>query len=266
MPIQQHMRSQYIAAFQAAARTYSLYILVRRTNPASLRYIGHPGYAPKRLDCKAKTADFDAAVAGRKRILAGLVVDPQLVGPAAFRPGKYQDALKDWDTLASQLPAGGTRASKIYIPGGRFYIVQTDPEHDHYGCLMFAANSLIAGAKYIHGDYDLYALIRADEPGRNVFVQEERLGQKHARSRDFFDAQHFLNRRIGAPMVQHGEQETYRRHTDEVVDLFRPDGAVQEVNGRAAIKRLYRELFKGRASAEDKVATQNVGGLWQMPG
>jgi hypothetical protein len=266
MPIQEHMRPQDIAAFQAAARFYRLYILVRRTNPASLRYIGQPGYAPKRLDCKAKTADFDAAVAGRRRELAGLVVDPRLAGPAAFRTGKYQEALEEWEKLAPHLPPGGTQAGKVYIPNGGFYVVQTDPAHRHYGCLMFASNSLISAARYIHGDYDLYAVVREDEPSRNVFVSEERLGQKHARSRDFFDTQHFLNRRIGAPMVQHGEQETYMRHTDETLDLFRPDGGVEEVSGRAAIKRVYRELFEGRASAGKGVPTREVFGQWRKPG
>ena len=43
--------------FLQVAQELKLWILVRRTNPASLQYIGRAGYAPKSIDCKAKTAD-----------------------------------------------------------------------------------------------------------------------------------------------------------------------------------------------------------------
>ena len=66
------MRPTDKRVFLDAARQLQLWILVRRTNPASLRYIGLPGYLPKPIDCKAKTADLNQ---GRYRV-AGLVVDP----------------------------------------------------------------------------------------------------------------------------------------------------------------------------------------------
>ena len=54
-----YMRPQDKVVFLDAARHFHSWILVRRTNPASLPYVGLPGYSPKRIDCKAKTADLD---------------------------------------------------------------------------------------------------------------------------------------------------------------------------------------------------------------
>ncbi len=53
MSIEQHMRPVDIEAFQQAARQFTAIILVRRLNPASLPYIGRPGYIPKSIYCQA---------------------------------------------------------------------------------------------------------------------------------------------------------------------------------------------------------------------
>ena len=58
--------------FLQVAQELKLWILVRRTNPASLQYIGRASYAPKSIDCKVKTADRNVGPS----LLAGLVVDP----------------------------------------------------------------------------------------------------------------------------------------------------------------------------------------------
>jgi len=75
------MRSQDKSIFLEAARQFQIWILVSRTNRASLEYVGRPGYTPQRIDCKAKTADIDIA----PYRLAGLVVDPG-IHPKAFKP------------------------------------------------------------------------------------------------------------------------------------------------------------------------------------
>jgi hypothetical protein len=98
-----HMRPKDVIVFQDAAKHFNVYIAVRRTNTASLKYIGVAGYVPKRLDCKPKTADQDGIVEGQLRELAGLVVDPTIVGEAAFRPGKYKKALKEWEKFSHTL-------------------------------------------------------------------------------------------------------------------------------------------------------------------
>ena len=53
------MRPQDKTIFLNAARQFQVWILVRRTNRASLEYVTRAGYMPKRIDCKAKTADTD---------------------------------------------------------------------------------------------------------------------------------------------------------------------------------------------------------------
>ena len=88
------MRSQDKAIFLEAARQFQIWILVRRTNRASLEYVGRPGYTPKRIDCKAKTADIDIA----PYRLAGLVVDPG-IHPKAFKPGKAAKAAACWAAM-----------------------------------------------------------------------------------------------------------------------------------------------------------------------
>lgn len=262
------MRPQDIEAFRAAARHFRVYIAVRRTNPASLDYIGKAGYVAKRLDCKAKTADQDCIVEGAPRKLAGLVADPHRVGPAAYKPGKYDKALKEWEKFRpllapDMLGAGGARAY-TYMPAGKLYTVQLDRAHQHYGCVMFASSSLLSAAKYVHGDYDLMAVVSESDLQSNVFVTEERLGQAHARSKEFFDVQHYVNRLIGAPMVLHGEQEHYSDDPKEDIDVFFPDGSNKAYLGALSVQRLYRTVFEGRKlHGKSSPLTQPAGGLWR---
>lgn len=256
--VQQYMRPQDIQAFQSAAQFYKLFILLRRTNTESKRYIGQPGYTPKRLDCKAKTADHDVDVpgVGRKQT-AGLVVNPTLPGfGQAFRTAKKaQDAADTWRQFEPLVYFPVPGKPTTYFPQGKLYSVQMDPTHKHYGCVMFASNSLVAAGQYIHGDYDIYAFVPAESGAGgtplgsavNTRVTETRLGQAHSRGREFFDVQHYLNRKMGVAMVLHGDQEKYSPHTDEPVDVFWPDGREPlALPNKSAIEELYRTVFQGR--------------------
>lgn len=258
LDVQKYMRPQDVQAFQSAAQFYSLFILLRRTNTESKKYIGLPGYTPKRLDCKAKTADADVDVPGfGRKETAGLVVNPTLPGfGAAFRTAKKaQDAMDTWRQFEPLVyfPQPGTPTT--YFPQGKLYSVQMDPKHKHYGCVLFASNSLVAAGKCIHGDYDIYSFVPKSEAGsggilgspENIRVTETRLGQHHARGKEFFDVQHYLNRKMGVAMVLHGDQEKYSPHTDEPIDVFWPDGreptALRNVG---EITEFYRTVFQGR--------------------
>lgn len=245
------MRSLDVSAFQKAAQFYNVYILVRRTNSESIKYINRNGYVAKRLDCKAKTADFSVTIAGRTKQVAGLVVDPTLQGmDRAFKPEKLMDARKEWDKFKSLLaPDALTEEGKptyTYLPDGKHYAVQLDRNHKHFGCVMFSSNSLLNAGKYIHGDYDLYDIVPVENSKENIVYTEKRHDFPHNRGKRFFDVQHFLNRNMGVPLVLHGSQAKFKSHTNEAIDIFCPDGKVKETNTLKEIQLLYATVFNGR--------------------
>jgi len=247
-----HMRPLDIAACREAAKFHQVYILVRRTNPKSIQYIGSPGYVAKRLDCKAKTADKPVTLSGGlQKEVAGLVVDPTLEGfHAAFKPGKLIEAQEEWRKFKPLVaPAMLTADGKLaytYMPKGKYYAVQLDKNHKHYGCVMFSQSSLLSAAKYIHGDYDLYDIVPVANPEENIVYQGRRLDVPHNRGKRFFDVQHFLNRKMGAPLVLHGSQAKWKDHTNEPIDIFCPNGDVREASNITQIQQLYQAVFKGR--------------------
>lgn len=262
------MRPSDAEAFAKAAGWFKLYILVRATNPASLPYMSLAGYSAKRLDCKAKTADVNVMIGGRQYETAGLVVCPDVVGPSAYSGGKYAKAVEEWKKFAPKVAAGiygaGGKPTKTYFPNGGLYGVQMDPSHKHYGCVMFASNSLVAAAGYVHGDYDLYAIVDAANPTETVFVSETRLEEKHVRSRELLDVQMFINRHLGRPMVLHGDQEKYAAHSDEEVYSFFPDGrTTQTLNGKAAVEAFYATTLGGRKTGGAGATLQPAGGFWR---
>jgi len=260
-------------AFRDAAKLYDVYILVRRTNLKSLRYIGDPGCVAKRLDCKAKSAqnDYLHPRFGFKKV-AGLVVDPTLAGRDAFGdPKKYDAAMREWAKFAAMLdPAVSTLEGQrqlTYVPNGKFYFVDLDPASARYACVKFSSNSLMTAGKYIHGDFDLYGIVPADDPSRNIAVSERRLDQPHARSPEFFDVQNFVNRRIGVPMVLHGAQESYGdEHSDEGIDVFTPDGGFLGKENLAELIQLYETEFKGRRLFTKNGSREAVRGMFMTPG
>jgi hypothetical protein len=117
----------HYAVFQEIARELQHYwILVRATNVWSLEYIGRTGqyqYAPKRIDCKAKTAKGD--VPGKPWKLKGLVASPYL-HPLAFTD--LNDAKEQWANTRI-ISTGGKNS-------GPYYSVDLNEKSQHYGCLI----------------------------------------------------------------------------------------------------------------------------------
>lgn len=214
------MRPQDKTVFLEAAKKFHAWILVRRTNRASLPYIGRPGYMPKRIDCKAKTADVDV---GRYQ-LAGLVVDAS-IHPGAFGGGKAAKALAAWKSM---LPLQG-----------RAYTVDQNPGSKHYGCLL-------CEGKYIHGDYDLYDIVDMTQPYRNLALVGTLLGQPHKRGPLVLEVQAFVNTRIGTPMIQHGGEAQYANHSEQSLDAFGPEGQDVTILNEYSVRGWYEDLFQGR--------------------
>lgn len=214
------MRPQDKVIFLEAARHFQCWILVRRTNVKSLPYVGRPGYSPKRIDCKAKTADQD--VPGYNT--AGLVVDPSLQ-PRAFSPGKAAKAQASWNAMKSLI--------------GTVYKVNTDKQSRQYGCLQL-------NGTYIHADYDLYDIIDIKQPHRNLAAVETLLGQPHRRGAKVLEVQEYVNSRIGSPMVQHGGEAQYADHSEQSIDAFGPNGEDTTILNEFSVRAWYQERFGGR--------------------
>jgi hypothetical protein len=215
------MRPQDAQAFSAVAKQLGLWILVRRTNPASLDFIGRPGFVPKPIDCKAKTADVGPC--------AGLVVNPEVL-QNAFNPAKVPKAMKEWKKFCAEGLIGGS---------GARYGTQSDPNKPYYGALLL-------GGDFVHGDYDLYDIIDPDQASRNLAAVETMLGQPHRRGANFYRVQQLINQKIGAPMVQHGGEAQYADHSEQALDAFGPAGEECTILNEFSVRGWYEQSFGGR--------------------
>jgi hypothetical protein len=152
----EYVHARHFDAFVEAAHEHRCHILVRKTGRASLQYCGQPGYTGKRADMKAKTAARDLP----PYKLEGLVCSP-LIHPGACKP----DALKNWQASAHLITAAKQGFDDDRQPRGCStpYLLQTNPRHKHYGCLAWVEHGLLV-PRYVHGDYDLYAIVPAGNP------------------------------------------------------------------------------------------------------
>jgi hypothetical protein len=268
MSVNDYMRPIDVEVFREAARRFKVWIVLRASNPAGKQYIRARGFVPKRIDCKAKTADKDVTLPGGlgNKKTAGLVVNPEIPGMlAAF--DDTAEIVEDWLKFKTNcfLPKPG--AHLLWFPGGKQYSVQMNSGDEHYGCVLFSVSSNLAAASYIHSDYDLFGIVPQSDPSSNVRVVDEggRHGQPHTRSQLFFDVQHYLNHRMGVPMILHGEQDTFKEEFDDNLDVFCPDGqSIIAAYGADAIRRLYAETFKGRPLYDRGSNPKPLFGQWQI--
>jgi len=217
--------------FVAAARQFNCHILVRKTGRAALSWVGKRGYTGKRADMKAKTANRNT----NRYKVAGLVCSPLLL-PDAFTADRLASAHDNWMKSRHLItePQGAMGFDDDRQPRGvqTPYLVQTNPNHPHYGCVALVDMGLLL-PRYVHGDYDLYAIIPAGgafDPNA-IHIRDSTLGSTmapdtmglQARLRLqvpnkegplSFQVANFINVRIassspdllGSLMVNHGEQ------------------------------------------------------------
>jgi hypothetical protein len=204
------MRPQDERVFAEAAKKFQVWLVVRQTNPASWKYIGHTQYFPKPITCKPKTADVDAfpgpGMPRPRYDTAGLVVDPT-IHKNVFSGDKTIKAVALWNDFQSEYLAAQ----------GSDYKVDSDPKSRHYGCLQYHG-------KYLHGDYDLYDIIVVGHERANLAVVGTRDGAPDYRPARLFPIEDFVNGRIGAEMVHHGGQFQFSEHTNDIVEIFGPKG------------------------------------------
>ena len=270
------IRKSDIDVFVAAAVYFEHIIAVRYTNKNSLAYIGQKPYTPKPIDCKIKTAEVDVYVAAARvhTECGGLVVDPEMVGFAAFPDAKKLGAaMKEWTKFLGERTAS-ERVSKIFPrhKSRGFYAVDTDKASRHYGCVMLSEQnvpspdfSLDSPAfrdfkrnhmNYLHGDYDLYGLIDIAKTEEKLAsrrhdkyspaLESERLhGMPHIFTEKFKEIQLFLNNGIGVDMIQHAGQDNIG-HKDDTLYVFYPDRSKYTLHDATAdaIRDIYDVVFQ----------------------
>lgn len=267
------VRISDLDAFRMAAKLHRVYVLLRKTNAASLEFVGKAGYTPKGLECKAKTADENVFIAGRRYETAGLVVDPDIVTYAAFGAGRQETAIKEWlafkHLVARDIYDASGKPSVMYHTQYK-YRVQMDPTHKHYGCVIYSSTGAATAGAYLHSDYDLYAIVPVSNMQDTEYVVDrdprdpDNPKKHHYRSKHHYDVQIFINSRIGAPMILHGDEEKFKDHDDATVYVFNPGGPdIFVLENEADIRNFYASVFKGRKTGGPNVRSVSAGGDWR---
>jgi hypothetical protein len=224
-----------------AARETGFWIVARKTNEDALPYIGKANYVPKSISCKPKTADQNATVtvngAVRSLRTAGLVASPEVV-PTAFSGGRLHTALWLWRDFARK---------HLGAADAEHYEVDTRPSSQHYGCLK-------KGTAWIHGDLDLFDVIKgsplpASLGARNERIRTETLeGQTNRYTEYARVVGNKINMLVGAPMVQHGAQAQFGDFDSEALDVFAPDGRMFALPNRMTARAWYLLRWPGRTT------------------
>lgn len=243
------MRGKDLQKFMMVAREFNVHILVRHTNEHSLKYIGQPGYYPKPMVCKAKTADKNPPplthlVQGRKTTtqyeVAGLVVHPGFQ-PHSYEEKKLVKAAHCWEDtmkvlspshLHTQVDLRNPASWALWgverqgVGGSRWsWRIDIDPQSKHFGCLQLKNKDI--GWSYIHGDYDLKDVIVPGHMSDNRSWASKLDGVPNStpllRDRRFSTIQARLNGLMGADMVQHGSEAQFAGHADEAITVASPN-------------------------------------------
>ena len=201
---------------------------------------------------------------------AGLVVDPTLL-PNAFIDDKQSAAMNAWNKF-TQGRSDRERELRVFrrSENSGFYAVDTYKSSPNYGCLMLSNHNIpdrdfrlsidsyqkyrqSLNLCYVFGDYDLYGLIdvvkvlQASKQGmiaEKKIITKKMLGTTSYHSPKFQEIREFLNRGIGAEMIQHGAQDTLG-HSAEKLYVFTPLQQAYVIDGsEASIRGIYELVFQ----------------------
>jgi hypothetical protein len=231
--------------FRDTARDQNVWLLVRLTNPQSLKWAGEDNYLPKPISCKAKTANIIDTDARYK--IAGLVADPYKHGNNFKKP---HDAREDWDKFSAAHLDQDYRQTGNGRDG---YSVDIDSKSVHYFCAK-------RYGKYIHSDYDLLDIIDAENPRMNEIIEEILDGARHAYNPRFPDIQRILNTRMDTPMVQHAGEAQFTGLSEQPIHVFFPRVGPKGQDcsryepliwlNKATALRWYKDWLDGRQAAK----------------
>lgn len=243
------MRDKDREVFEDVARKENVWLLVRLTNPKSLKWAdkkrwGSDKYIPKPISCKAKTANNDKDV---RYQIAGLVADPY------EHFDKFDDAcdaMKYWNEFRTAHLAPDYAETGMGRDG---YSVDIDPGSDHYFCVQ-------RDGKYIHADYDLLDIIDAKNPRANEIFRDVLDGVPHNYNARFPEIQRALNTGMDTPMVQHGGEAQFTCLKEQAIHVFFPKFGPNGEDYRQydpviwlnklTAERWYQDWFGGRRAAE----------------
>lgn len=244
------MRTKDQQVFKDVAREKNVWLLVRLTNPASLKWAdeksrGNDNYIPKPISCKAKTAKKDIPDGYE---IAGLVADSYHYDDCV-RFDDLNDARKYWD----EFRAAHLNQDYAQTGTGRDgYSVDIDPASRHYFCAK-------RYGKYIHSDYDLLDMIEGQNPRTNEIIRDTLDGAPHNYNPGFPEIQRILNARMDTPMVQHGAEAQFKGLYEQPIYVFFPrSGPSGEDYSRydpiiwlnqLTAERWYQDWFGGRQPA-----------------
>jgi len=207
------MRPEDSKTFVECARSLRIWILVRKTNDASLRYVAKPGFIPRPADCQAKTADLGA--------VAGLVVDPELV-PEAFSEDRVAAAREAWREFLETFSITEK------------YKMDNDPESPRFGCPLYQGS-------YIHADYDLFDVILSRKAEANLALVGDPRARQRLKGPVVRQIQRFVNPRIGSPMVRSWGEARPIDMSESDIHVFGPMGQTRTLENSEEINGFYRD-------------------------
>lgn len=210
------------------ARSLRIWILVRKTNDASLPYIAKPGFIPRPTDCQAKTADSGP--------LAGLVVNPELV-PKAFSPNRLSEARDAW------------REFRLSTSLTEKYRLDNDPNSDYYGCALYQGD-------YIHADYDLFDVILSRRAEGSLAFGGQPGARNLSKAPVVSQIQRFVNPKIGSPMIRRWGETRGVDMAEQEISVFGPMGQTRTLRTEDDIDSFYlEELQRPRPFGAQACAT-----------
>ncbi|MGD0770039.1 MAG: hypothetical protein ABSB42_17780 [Tepidisphaeraceae bacterium] len=213
------MLREHIQVFCDAAKAGhihpdGLHILVRPTNDKAERHIGSSYALPKPISCKVKCA--------KEGPRAGLAVDPTKDEFAFVMPDDKRDAMKLWEENWRSMRGYG-------------YRIEEDKHSWMYGCVL-------RGGSAFHSDHDLKDVIFPKTPSDRNAIKGTLDQMPHFKGPIFGKVKAYVNRRLKANMVQHGEDVHVHDHDEyQFIHRFDPDGT-HRVMSPVSIDLWYTEM------------------------
>ena len=216
------------------AKLFNAVLIVRDSNPDTVRFMDDPDYMPKPMECKAKTAKVGDHL--------GLVVDPT-----------HPVQAKAWDAAIKAAQDAGDAHKAAYLEHHRERALEA---WTSYGKKMqeedgYHVNDV--GVIYkppfkgVHGDYDLHGVFTVDEKGgvTSAVSYGDGSAQNNQDTAGLREQLNSFLRSVSNPviklkeMVLHGGQDNWNhvgKTSDPPVTIFLPDALANKLGVETPVK------------------------------